>query len=590
MAIRDEIKNLYTNLLHRAADTAGLDYWENVISSGQASLADVQNLIANSAEAAANRAALEDFGKYTYGPDTTTGGTTTGGTTGTTTGGNIQLSTNVQPYGQYAPNVGYQGGDIYLANGRLINYGTGGNSTVVSLLGDGQASPDDIQKIRGLLDTSTDAGDRVILDTVRQFDTSGALSGLLGSTKAATESVKVSTSPVTEVTRNLTAVADADNVTDAVRGFYRDVLGREADDAGLKYFVDQIRSGNATLEAVRNAIATSDEAKGRGTTTTGGGGGAVTGGGGGAVTGGGGGAVTGGGGGAVTGGGRGMSYADAVALINSGYRSIFDRAPDQAGLDYWANLLTSGQQTWDQVLANIRRSAEAQTAQSQNAQAGIRQVPFGSQPVGGIVYPMTQMPSAASIPSFQQFSDPNAVANAFQQSLAYQAALPSMIQPFNPANIPATYQQIAAPRQRLDIANVQIPDWLRMAAARDEKRADAVTQSLLGTGTTGTTSGITTTTPGVIGTTGGTTTGVTTGGTTGGTTGIRSAADLQAFQTGLSGLYQNAFNRSVDTAGGNYWTNLYNTGTSYDAIANAIMNSSEAQARSSGGLLGGISE
>jgi hypothetical protein len=371
-------------------------------------------------------------------------------------------------------------------------------------------------------------------------------------------------------------------IRDEINSLYVDYLGRPGEAAGLDYWENVISSGQATLGDVQNLIANSAEAQGLlgGSTTAGG---TTTG----ATTG----ATTGGLlGGTQAAANQGMPYDDAVSRITSFYRSMFDRVPDAAGLKYWADLLTSGQQTWDEVSANIRRSAEAQTSQSQNAQAGIRQVPFGSQPVGGILYQTTQMPSAASIPSFQQFSDPNAVANAFQQSLAYQAALPSMIQPFNPANIPATYQQIAAPRQRLDIANVQIPDWLRMAAARDEKRADAVTQSLLGTGTTGTTSGITTTTPGVIGTTGGTTTGVTTGGTTGGTTGIRSAADLQAFQTGLSGLYQNAFNRSVDTAGGNYWTNLYNTGTSYDAIANAIMNSSEAQARSSGGLLGGISE
>jgi hypothetical protein len=263
---------------------------------------------------------------------------------------------------------------------------------------------------------------------------------------------------------------------DEINNFYVDYIGRPGEAAGLDYWENVISSGQATLGDVQNLIANSAEAQGLlgGGTTTGG---TTTG----TTTG----ATTGGLlGGTQAAANNGMGYDDAVSRITSFYRSMFDRAPDAAGLKYWADLLTSGQQTWDEVSANIRRSAEAQTPQSQNAQAGIRQVPFGSQPVGGILYQTTQIPSAASMPSFQQFSNPNAVANAFQQSLAYQAALPSMIPQFNPADIPATYQQIAAPRQRLDIANVQIPDWLRIAAQKDEKRADAQTAALTGGGTT----------------------------------------------------------------------------------------------------------
>jgi hypothetical protein len=362
---------------------------------------------------------------------------------------------------------------------------------------------------------------------------------------------------------------------DEINKFYVDYIGRPGEAAGLDYWENVISSGRATLGDVQNLIANSAEAQGLlgGGTTTGG---TTTG----ATTG----ATTGGLlGGTQAAANKGMPYDDAVSRITSFYRSMFDRAPDAAGLKYWADLLTSGQQTWDEVSANIRRSAEAQTSQSQNAQAGIRQVPFGSQPVGGIVYQTTQMPSAASIPSFQQFADPNAVANAFQQSLAYQAALPSMIPQFNPADIPATYQQIANPRQRLDIANVQIPDWLRIAAAKDEARADAETASLSGgaTGTTGNTSGITSTTPGMAG-----------GGGAVGATGGRSAADLQAFNQLLGQTYGTALGRAPETAGANYWTGLYSGGTPFQDIVNAIMNSPEAQARSatSGGLLGGISE
>ena len=371
-----------------------------------------------------------------------------------------------------------------------------------------------------------------------------------------------------------------------VRNTYQEVFNRPGDTVGVEYWTPLLASGQISRENLAAAFKATTEGQGLL------GGGATTGG---ATTGTTTGAATGGIlGGTQAAANKGMPYDDAVSRITSFYRSMFDRAPDAAGLKYWADLLTSGNQTWDEVSANIRRSAEAQTSQSKNAQAGIRQVPFGSQPVGGILYQTTQMPSAASIPSFQQFADPNAVANSFQQSLAYQAALPSMIPQFNPADIPATYQQIANPRQRLDIANVQIPDWLRIAAAKDEARADAETAALSGgatgaTGTTGNTSGITSTTPGTIGTTGGG------GGTTvggGGTTGLRSAADMQAFGKVLADSYQMAFNRAPETAGAQYWTNLYSSGTPFPEIVNAIMNSPEAQARSatSGGLLGGISE
>jgi hypothetical protein len=265
-----------------------------------------------------------------------------------------------------------------------------------------------------------------------------------------------------------------------------------------------------------------------------------------------------------------MNRNQADQLLTDLYRNTFDRAPDQAGLDYWANLLTSGQQTWDQVRANILGSSESQTPGSQAAQAGIRQVQFGQQPIMGQVRDVANYGAQQNLPP--------SIQNAFQQSLAYQAALPWMISQFNPADIPATYQQIAQPRQRLDISNVAIPDWLRIAAAN-------------GGTTTGGTGGITSTTPGSGGTVGGTTGGTvggTTGGTVGGTTGGRSAADLQAFNTLLSQTYQTALGRPAEAAGVNYWTSQYSSGTPFQTIVDAIMNSPEAQARSGGGTSGGL--
>lgn len=333
---------------------------------------------------------------------------------------------------------------------------------------------------------------------------------------------------------------------DEIASIYDTVLKRPADTPGVDYWENVIQSGQATLGDVRNLIANSAEAQGLlggGSTSaaTAGGAGAA-----GTSTGG----LLGNGSAAV-----GMNRNQADQLLTDLYRNTFDRAPDQAGLDYWANLLTSGQQTWDQVRANILRSSESQTPGSQAAQAGIRQVQFGQQPIMGQVRDVAQYNAARNIPP--------SIQDAFQQSLQYQASLPWMIPQFNPADIPATYQQIAQPRQRLDISNVAIPDWLRIAAAKSEKQADTESTGTVGSG------GITNTTPG-------------------GTTGGKSTADMQAFNTLLNQTYQTALGRPAEAAGVNYWTSQYNSGTPFQTIVNAIMNSPEAQARSGGGTSGGL--
>jgi hypothetical protein len=390
-------------------------------------------------------------------------------------------------------------------------------------------------------------------------------------------------------------------IQDEIAAIYQSELARAPDAAGLNYWSDVIASGQATLADVRNAIASSPEAfvvdqysasLNRAPETAGreywtgllGSGGATqadvssairasqeaqgllgdrvappvvalppT---------------------TVAPATQGISRDQAVSLITGAYRNYFDRAPDQAGLDYWANLLTSGEETWSEVLANIQRSAEAQTPGSQAAQAGIRQVQFGQQPIMGQVRDVANYGAQQNLPP--------SIQNAFQQSLAYQAALPWMIPQFNPADIPATYQQIAQPRQRLDISNITVPEWLRSAASKDYERMDRVAD------TTPAASAITSTTPGqvpfvqppvvqqpvvqppvvqqpVVQQPGG------------------SSNDAAQFQQILNQSYDMAFGRAPDTAGAAYWTNLYNTGTPLNAITNAIFNSPEAQARSGGG-------
>ena len=154
----------------------------------------------------------------------------------------------------------------------------------------------------------------------------------------------------------------------------------------------------------------------------------------------------------------GMSAEDANKLINSYYQSSLMRPAEQAGLDYWSNLLTSGQATPEQVRAAIAGSTEAQRAPN------IQSVPFGSQVIGGSVRPVAnynQAPTGPSMPAMPQMQMPQA-SNPFMAALQYQSSLPWSMTGFNPADMPATYQQIAQP-QRLDWNKVTVPQWLQDA-------------------------------------------------------------------------------------------------------------------------------
>jgi hypothetical protein len=55
--------------------------------------------------------------------------------------------------------------------------------------------------------------------------------------------------------------------------------------------------------------------------------------------------------------------ADATAFLNQAYREELGRGPDEEGLQYWKDQITSGNQTQEDVLANIRRSDEYQENQ-----------------------------------------------------------------------------------------------------------------------------------------------------------------------------------------------------------------------------------
>jgi hypothetical protein len=248
-------------------------------------------------------------------------------------------------------------------------------------------------------------------------------------------------------------------IRDEVAALYQSILGRPADEAGLNYFTNAVTSGAGTLADVARDMRASAEARGLlggGTTTTTTTNNAT-------VTNNAGTNGLLGGNVSNTANAGGMTAATAKDLVNNLYRDVLFRTADAGGAAFWENALLTGRMTPAEVEAAFRSSAEGQ-----GVQAGVRQVPFGSQAVGGNVYQVSQMPTMAQMPSIQ---------NAFQQSLQYQAALPYMIPQFNPAEIPPTYQQIAAPRQRLDISGIQLPQWLIDAAAKDEARMDAAAET-----------------------------------------------------------------------------------------------------------------
>ena len=160
----------------------------------------------------------------------------------------------------------------------------------------------------------------------------------------------------------------------------------------------------------------------------------------------------------LLGGASAMSPEEAQRLIAEVYGQSLRRAPEAAGMDYWGGLLSSGQITPDQFRANVTASNEAK------AMSGVTPMSFGQQMVGQQPTTMTQY--QARTPTFQNFSPADAYGSQFERSLAYQSALPSLLQPFNPAEMPQIYPQVALNPYRLDIRSIELPQWLKDAIAK----------------------------------------------------------------------------------------------------------------------------
>lgn len=324
------------------------------------------------------------------------------------------------------------------------------------------------------------------------------------------------------------ANVDSQNLAGQINNIFLNKLGRAATVDDIKYFGNAIMSGAGTLADAERDIGASPEAQG------------------------------------LLGGTKppvvkppvvppvvkppvGTDYS---GQVNALFQKVFGRDADPTGRTYWGNLLAQGTSLAD-VEAGLRASAEGQSPATQNFQQGIRTVPFGSQLIGQNVQqvaqyaqPAAQAGPAMGPPSLQSFlaGTPGAAnLSPFQQSLQYQAALPGMIQPFNPANIPATYQQTLTPRPRLDISQTTIPSWLQSAIDAQRSKDGVEVSDLQKFNTANqvsTNSGLTGVTPAV--------------------TGNLAAGGIDPR---IIGGYTQNLGRTADMPGAQYWQGLLASGT-----------------------------
>jgi len=101
-------------------------------------------------------------------------------------------------------------------------------------------------------------------------------------------------------------------VMDAYAAYY----GRPADSNGLEYWADQIRSQPAGIQAIINAFAASQEFEER------------------------------------------FSHLNNTELVSNIYRQLFNRAPDQGGLDYYVEELNAGRRSLQAIALDILSGAQ----------------------------------------------------------------------------------------------------------------------------------------------------------------------------------------------------------------------------------------
>lgn len=150
----------------------------------------------------------------------------------------------------------------------------------------------------------------------------------------------------------------ADDTRRRIEQFYSDILGRDADRAGLNFYEAEVTSGRMTLAQVRSRLVQSREG---GTTPTSGG--------------------------TPSTGGNGQQQGYSSDL-QSAYQNILGRAPDQRGAAYWQDQLQRGNVTMADVRRILQASDEGQGKVRYDAQtdqlvpiSGASQANQGPQPL-----------------------------------------------------------------------------------------------------------------------------------------------------------------------------------------------------------------
>ena len=178
-------QKVFSNNTARSASTLGA---ASTPGSSAGSTGDLLNTMGSNTFADTIRSNLGTTGSSLG----TTGGKATfeslfGAPPGSYSGGNVNTTASKVNPNTVVGASGYAPGDVYGPGGTLYNNSggnAGGNSTVVSLLADGYASPSDVDQLRYLYDYSNKfqpGSGSAILNSLERFDPSGAVkAGILG--------------------------------------------------------------------------------------------------------------------------------------------------------------------------------------------------------------------------------------------------------------------------------------------------------------------------------------------------------------------------------------------------------------------------
>ena len=119
--------------------------------------------------------------------------------------------------------------------------------------------------------------------------------------------------------------ANAQEVRAEISGFYTELLGREADRAGLTFYENKVTSGEMTLSQVRAALMQSAEAQNGSSSNQQ---------------------------------STGTNRTDSRSIVQTAYQSVLGREADSGGLNYWSQLLQAGRITSSQLYSYLRSSDE----------------------------------------------------------------------------------------------------------------------------------------------------------------------------------------------------------------------------------------